>query len=327
MEKKNDASAYCYRVKGLYVPYITPADIDSNINDYINKIGQYTAVLEEQFNKEDKNGFISTLESILQMLKGIYAKQCASYAIALIDGAKNREMRRLQQLLSQAIADFLLLSIDMQKAQNINISRAKKYRNVERNEDIAHGLSSLGRLLLVRDYKDALNMAEDLCELGDVFKKAVEMIKAGEYDRVKEMVETIEKENIKLIKQEGVSKTTKTVLAVDDRPEILTSVSAALKSHYKVLGAPGGQMALKVMASQNIDLFYLDIEMPEMDGFELLTQIRANPKYAKTPAIFLTSIALREYIDRGIRLGIDDYIVKPSNHVNLLVKARTYMDD
>jgi CheY-like chemotaxis protein len=64
-----------------------------------------------------------------------------------------------------------------------------------------------------------------------------------------------------------------------------------------------------------------------MDGFELTQRIRANPKYAKTPIIFLTSNAGRERIARGIALGIDDFIVKPSNHINLLVKARKYMDN
>jgi len=94
-----------------------------------------------------------------------------------------------------------------------------------------------------------------------------------------------------------------------------------------VLGAPGGKIALEIMSRQKIDLFYLDIEMPEMDGFELAGRIRADNTYKNTPIIFLTGNASRENIARGIRLGISDFIVKPSNHVNLLVKARMYMDD
>ncbi|MCL2717562.1 MAG: response regulator [Lachnospiraceae bacterium] len=327
MERKNDSNAYCYRVRGLYVPYETPANIEKDIDSYINRIEQYTDRLTDTYNNKDKAGFINTLETVQGMLQAVFAKQCLSYANALIDAATNRSLEYCERLLQQAIADFLLLSIEMQKAQKLNVNRPVKYRNIEKNEDISHGLASISRSIEVRDYTGAESIANDLKDLSDTFSKAGEMIKSRQYDRAKEMAEKVEKEHIKIIEQGGTGKSAKTILAVDDRPEILSSVNAALRNHYKVLGAPSGKIALQIMAKQHIDLFYLDIEMPEMDGFELYRQIRMIQKYKDTPIIFLTSNASREYISRGINLGVSDYIVKPSNHVNLIVKARKYMDE
>jgi CheY-like chemotaxis protein len=325
--QKNIGGAYCYRVKGLFVPYETPPSIDQDINNYIGKIGQYTERLEDSFNRKDKNGFIHVLEKIIDILQAVYAKQGVSYANALMDAAKNRNLEYCERLLQQAIADFLLLSIEMQKAQKLNTSHAMKYRDVEKNEEIARGLAAVSRSIASGNYERAESMASDLTNLDNTFVKLVSMCKAQQYGRAKELADTMEKEHIGLIQRGGIGKVSKTVLAVDDRPEILANVSAALRGHYKVIGAPGGKMALELMKRYKIDLFYLDIDMPEMDGFELTGRIRADSLYAKTPIIFLTGNASKEHIARAICLGIDDFIVKPSNHVNLLVKARKYMDE
>ena len=325
--QKNRGDAYCYRIRGLFVPYITPDSIENDINNYINRIQQLTERLEDCYNRKDKEGFITVLESTAVLLKSVYAKQCLSYTVTLIDAAKNRGMEYCQVLLQQAIADFLLLSIEMQKAQKLDYSHALKYRNVEKNEEIARNLAAIGRMMSVGDYNGAQSMSSDLGEAENTFARINSMLNAHEYDRAKKLAETIEKEHIGFIQKGGTGKIVKTVLAVDDRPEILNNVSAALGSHYKVLGAPSGQMALQIMDRYKIDLFYLDIEMPGMDGFELAEKIRATAKYSKTPIIFLTSKSSKENIDRAIALGSDDFIVKPSNHVNLLVKARKFMDE
>ena len=325
--RKNISDAYCYRVRGLFVPYETPKTIDSDINNYINRIQQHTARLDDCFNRRDKEGFISVLEQIAGLLRSVYAKQALSYTTTLLDSAKDRGMDYCQLLLQQAIADFLLLSIEMQRAQKLDIGHMLKYRNIEKNEEIVRNIAAIGRMLSVGDYKGAQSMASELADTEASFAKLSSMLNAREYDRAKQLAETIEKEHTGFIRKGSMVKPVKTVLAVDDRPEILNNVSAALRSHYKVLGAPDGNMALQVMDRYKIDLFYLDIDMPGIDGFELASRIRASAKYAKTPIIFLTSNSSRENIDKAIALGSDDFIVKPSNHVNLLVKARKYMDD
>ena len=323
----SNSSSYCYRVKGLFVPFQTPMSIEKDIDDYISRIELYTERLEDSFNRKDTKTFIDTLETIQSMLQSVYAKQCVSYINALINAANTRGIAYCQRLLQQAIADLLLLSIEMQKAQMIGTSQPIKYKQVEKNEEIVRGLSAIKRMIDIRDYEKAQSLALDMQKTDGAFVKLHNILKTGQYGKAGELADTVEKEHIELIQRKSTAKTLKTVMAVDDRPEILSNVNAALRGHYKVLGAPGGKQALEIMTRQKIDLFYLDIEMPEMDGFELARRIRADSKYADTPILFLTGNASRENIEKGISIGISDFIVKPSNHVNLLVKARKYMDE
>jgi two-component system sensor histidine kinase/response regulator len=67
--------------------------------------------------------------------------------------------------------------------------------------------------------------------------------------------------------------------------------------------------------------------MPGMDGFEVARQIRSNSKYKNTPIIFLTGNSMRENILRAIRVGANDFVVKPAYNVTLLTKARRYMEE
>ena len=327
MASLNNPGAYCYRVKGLFVPYHTPASIERDIDDYISKIGQYTERLEDSFNRKDVNVFISTLETLRTMLQAVYAKQCLSYINALINAANTRGIEYCERVLQQANADLLLLSIEMQKAQMLGSAPAIKYKQIEKNEEIAHSLSAITRMIETHDYEKAQSLASDMRDMDSSFTKLSEMLISRQYGKAQELAGRMEKEHIGIIQKKSAAKVMKTVMAVDDRPEILSNVSAALRGHYKVLGAPGGKIALDIMAMQKVDLFYLDIDMPEMDGFELAQRIRADQAYAKTPIIFLTGNASRENIAKGARIGISDFVVKPSNHINLLVKARMYMDD
>jgi CheY-like chemotaxis protein len=117
----------------------------------------------------------------------------------------------------------------------------------------------------------------------------------------------------------------KTVLSVDDRPEILTTVSAALSRRYKVLAAPSGHVALRIIGQHRVDLFILDIEMPGMDGFELTERIRATEGYKDTPIIYLTATSCRERVMRAMRLGVRDFAVKPACNEALLAKADKFL--
>ena len=80
-----------------------------------------------------------------------------------------------------------------------------------------------------------------------------------------------------------------TVLVVDDTPDNLTLMSGLLKDLYRVRVANGGERALKIGLSDDPpDLILLDIMMPEMDGYEVCRQLKANPAARKIPIIFVT---------------------------------------
>lgn len=102
----------------------------------------------------------------------------------------------------------------------------------------------------------------------------------------------------------------KTILAVDDEPMNIKMIEFIMKDEpmYKIIGASSGKEALKLMDEVSIDLILLDVQMPEMDGFETLSRIRE--KY-NIPVAFMTGDKDIKTIQKATELGIDDYINKP----------------
>jgi two-component system sensor histidine kinase BarA len=113
----------------------------------------------------------------------------------------------------------------------------------------------------------------------------------------------------------------KTILAVDDNPSNLQLLSTVLRDlGATVLEATNGKEALTIFASEAIDLVFMDIQMPEMDGIETTQRIRQLQKNTsiKTPVIALTAHALAEQRQYLLQSGIDDYLSKPTTEQQLI---------
>ena len=116
------------------------------------------------------------------------------------------------------------------------------------------------------------------------------------------------------------------VLAVDDAPENLHVISGVLRPHYKVRAAPSGERALEICFSGSPpDLVLLDIEMPEMDGYEVLRRLSAARETAGIPVIFVTARDSEQDEQVGLDLGAVDYITKPISPAILLARVRTHL--
>ena len=104
----------------------------------------------------------------------------------------------------------------------------------------------------------------------------------------------------------------KRILLVDDTEDILLVVSRRLKSWgYEALTASSGEEGLKIAEERLPDLILLDIMMPKMKGRDVCARLKADPKTAKIPVIFLTALGLADHIKAGMDLGAEDYIIKP----------------
>ena len=104
----------------------------------------------------------------------------------------------------------------------------------------------------------------------------------------------------------------KRILLVDDTEDILLVVSRRLTSWgYEALTASSGEEGLKIAEEHVPDLILLDIMMPKMKGRDVCARLKADPKTAKIPVIFLTALGLADHIKAGMDLGAEDYIVKP----------------
>lgn len=115
-----------------------------------------------------------------------------------------------------------------------------------------------------------------------------------------------------------------TVLVVDDTPDNLSLVSGLLKDLYKVKVANSGERGLRIASADEApDLILLDIMMPGMDGYAVCRQLKADPKTADIPVIFLTAKSQVEDEQMGLEIGAVDYITKPISPPILLARVAT----
>ncbi|CBN56519.1 MULTISPECIES: sensor histidine kinase [Kamptonema] len=115
------------------------------------------------------------------------------------------------------------------------------------------------------------------------------------------------------------------ILIVDDNTTNLSVLSQALKAaQYKVRMATDGEDALAQVERHHPELILLDIEMPNMDGFETCRRLQANPTTQGIPIIFMTSLADTEKKVKGLSLGAVDYITKPFEASEVLARIKVH---
>lgn len=119
-------------------------------------------------------------------------------------------------------------------------------------------------------------------------------------------------------------KNKQTVLIVDDVKENVDILVELLKE-YDLVTALDGKTALEIVDEEDIDLILLDIMMPEMDGFEVCSTLKNNPKKSHIPIIFLSAKDKREDVQEGFKIGAVDYITKPFNPNELLSRVNTHL--
>jgi DNA-binding response OmpR family regulator len=114
------------------------------------------------------------------------------------------------------------------------------------------------------------------------------------------------------------------ILAVDDDLELLRLIAFALRqSGYLVVEAQDGPSALSAFESERPDLVILDVNMPRLNGFEVLKRIRAGG--SPTPVMMLTVRSAEEDQVQGLDLGADDYLAKPFSPRTLLARVRALL--
>jgi len=117
-----------------------------------------------------------------------------------------------------------------------------------------------------------------------------------------------------------------TVLVVDDTPDNLTLMVGLLKDDYRIKVAASGEKALRIARSESPpDLILLDIMMPQLDGYEVCRQLKADAATREIPVIFLTALTETEDEQRGLELGAVDYITKPVSPPIVKARVRTHL--
>lgn len=119
-----------------------------------------------------------------------------------------------------------------------------------------------------------------------------------------------------------------TLLLVDDRPENLIALEAILEApDRRLLKAVNGTEALTMALKNDLSLILLDVQMPDMDGFEVADLLRRNAKTKQVPLIFCTALSKeKKYIARGFDSGAADYLFKPIDPDLLTAKVRVFLE-
>lgn len=115
-----------------------------------------------------------------------------------------------------------------------------------------------------------------------------------------------------------------TILIADDKLDNVSLLSRYLKDEYSLLTAYDGEEALEKTRAEMPDLLLLDVNMPEMDGFQVLREIRSDPAVEHIPVIILTAARLDPAdMQFALNLGADDYVMKPFDRRELMARIRT----
>ena len=118
-----------------------------------------------------------------------------------------------------------------------------------------------------------------------------------------------------------------TILVVDDMTTTLLLLHDLLKDTYEVKIAKSGTKALEILESPNdIDLILLDIEMPDINGYDVCKRIKNNETIKNIPIIFITGRTSQEDEEYGLNLGAIDYITKPFNKAIVKLRIKNYLD-
>ncbi|HEX2274964.1 MAG TPA: response regulator [Acidimicrobiales bacterium] len=116
------------------------------------------------------------------------------------------------------------------------------------------------------------------------------------------------------------------VLVVDDDPVILELLRINFEIEgYEVLAATDGEQGLAKAREEEPDVVLCDIMMPRLDGIEVVTQLRGDPRTAHLPIVLLSAKAQKVEVDRGLSVGADDYVTKPFDPLELLDRVNTVL--
>ena len=115
------------------------------------------------------------------------------------------------------------------------------------------------------------------------------------------------------------------ILVVDDEPDVVESVRLGFTLQWRevdVVGAGSGEAGLDAVENDQPDIVLLDVGLPDIDGFEVLRQVRA---FSDVPVVMLT--ARDDSMDKvkGLELGADNYVTKPFNHLELMARVKAVL--
>jgi len=307
-------------------PKATYDEMHTAINRFIDTLPLMAEEISNDITHEDYAALSETIKKYMPRITGIHAK--------LLEGDANLIIRRIERtghpslLIGTFLANLMTLSIKIQKAQSFG-DEIEHIETVKAHVEIANTMTLFIDLIDDGDYTEAHSILSEMNifdeETAFVFDSLLTMIITKNYVQARHLANDLKETHMKAMQQTVTSSSSFKILAVDDIPESLSFISNVLKNHFKVFRVTNAKTALKVLGTHKIDLFILDIEMPEINGYELAETIRATSQYKKTPIIFLTSNSLREHVEKAKKVGANDFLIKPTTYESLMTAVNKFV--
>ncbi|MCL2078559.1 MAG: response regulator [Oscillospiraceae bacterium] len=307
--------------------------IARNIDIFIDVIPGLTETVQKNMPQNSSNVnlcFGDSIKKIVSLLEEVKAVWLLSEGRKLLRAADSVyfDLEMCKKLLPPFTTNVLSLSISMQTAMNRSYGSRANSKKIEMMGDTVKNLSAIKTLLETTDPAYAARMLEDMTLLksNETAKRLILELREDR-DGSALIDELIDMYNAQIEEAmfdiAGVAR--HNIMMVDDRPEILETVGGYLRGRYKVFPLTSGIAALKAIEKQKIDLFILDIDMPEMDGITLAKKIRSLLRFRTTPIIILTSNAEKEYVLAAMQAGANDFIIKPAIRDMLVAKIADFL--
>ena len=186
-----------------------------------------------------------------------------------------------------------------------------------------YGGTGIG-LALVREFAELMNGSVDVVsKLGEgstfLFQLPMQVVNP----QIMVFTDTVEETEVDMIELPVDF----TILVVEDNEDMRNFVCQLLAPKYNILIAQNGAEGLKQIEKNytKIDLILSDIMMPEIDGLTLLKEVKSNETWKSIPVVMLTALAAERDKLKALRIGVDDYLVKPFSVTELLVRVKNVL--
>ena len=120
----------------------------------------------------------------------------------------------------------------------------------------------------------------------------------------------------------------KRILIAKDSSTMRSLLASTIEAmdDFQIIEASSGFEALRLLPRERIDLIITDINMPDINGLELISFVRNNPSYRDVPLFIVSTESSEKDLEKGLALGANEYLVKPFNPERLQELIRKYLD-
>ncbi|MFO7853007.1 MAG: response regulator [Bacteroidota bacterium] len=120
----------------------------------------------------------------------------------------------------------------------------------------------------------------------------------------------------------------KNILIIDDSNTNLVLLESLFKRNgYNVFSAVNGKQGLDLMEKNIPDLIFLDLKMPQVDGFEFIRLLKKNTEWKNIPVVILSAISDKEAMIRSIEMGVTEYLTKPLDMEQVIQLTKNILDE